>query len=71
MKNQVNERIEQLWESIGDVRASITESRDAGVTNLAKMQELIELEIRYDEVNFLYEWNRRQELKEMRVSNGL
>ncbi len=71
MKDQVNERIEELWEAIGDVRASITEYKEAGVTNLAKMQELLELEIRYDEINELYEWQRRQDLKEMGVKNGL
>ena len=67
MINQINDRMEELYEAIGDTKRSIKEYENAGVTNLAKMQELIELEIRYDEINFLYEWQRRQDLKEMGV----
>lgn len=67
MKDQIRNRIEELWDAIGDTKASIKESRNAGVTNLAKMQELLELEIRYDEINFLYEWQRTQDIKEMGV----
>ena len=71
MKDQIRNRIEELWDAIGDTKASIKESRNAGVTNLTKMQELLELEIRYDEINFLYEWQRKQDIKEMGVNNGL
>ena len=67
MINQINDRMEELYEAINDTKRSIKEYENAGVVNIAKTQELIELQIRYEEINFLCEWNNRQELKEMGV----
>jgi hypothetical protein len=67
MKEQLNTRMEELYEAIGDTKRSIKEYENAGVVNIAKTQDLIELQIRYEELNYLYEWQRRQDLKEMGV----
>ena len=71
MINQITERMEELYEAIGDTKRSIKEYENAGVVSIEKMHELVELQIRYEEINFLYEWQRRQDLKEMGVKNGL
>lgn len=67
MINQINDRMEELYEAINETKISIKEYENAGVVNIAKTQELIELQIRYEELNYLYEWQRRQELKKMGV----